>query len=368
MNKFGLFVLLWVLFSFLTTTSAQIESWQFKDNCAIQATTDDWVFSGTILATGYGGIHGFNAHWETPRVMARIDRFVEGRLSPDNRWYAVPQERVIYAESYNHEHVIEAINVYSTFPDDVVFIVDWQNSWLQMWGYRELFWLDNEHILYEESEDFVHSLDELVTLNPFDDSATSWQAAVDILDGGSGFHREYVQFPSPDFTRTVYYGDLYDVASGDNLIELETSNNIAAWRPDSSAFVTEVANGEAQAALAMFDRDGNAIEIVLDGDPLNLRNPQNMQWSSDGRYLGLHPRSGTLQVFDFQDREVRDSCLSSATGFAWSPDATQIAFLEPGNGVQDVYVLDLPSWSYRAVARHIVQGRYSDTIIGWRNE
>lgn len=249
------------LMSFLIPSIVQENRWSFIEQCASYATMDAWSYEGTILATGYGGLHGIRADWETPRIVAHIRHHPNGRLSPDNRWYAGLEKQVFYSESFNHLHVTEAIQVYSTLDDNIVYSVPWQNSWLQMWGYREIFWLDNEHILYEYSEDFVHDLEELVSLNPFNETTSSWNASVDILDGGSGFRREYIQFPAPDFSRTIYYQynamqdrhyrALYNVQTSELLTEFQSpSGAMVSWLPDSSAFAIEITVDNAETALA----------------------------------------------------------------------------------------------------------------------
>lgn len=351
--------------------------WKYEERCAPQVLADAWEYDGTILMTGYAGLHGVNAAWETPRVVVPIGRHPTGRLSPDGNWFASLQGHVIYSQSYNHEHVIEAIQVFSTAEDTLVYTIPWQNSWLQMWGYREFFWFDNEHILYEYSENISHELDEFVTIDPISGTSTPFEAQVDILDGGSGFQREYVQFPSPDFTRTVfktYVPDetyrqwaLYDIQSGETIAPIQTQDDASfAWQPDSAAFVGHITTEDGRSSLLLFDRDGNITDTILEFDSDYVGVPQNMRWSPDGRYLGF--ARSTLLVIDTQRNLVLDTCFATARGIVWSQDGDQIAFLEPGDGLQDVYVLDLDTWSFRIVARHIIETSYWHMILGWRSD
>lgn len=377
MNRHGFFITICLCILTIEPTSAQESSWPLEERCATPAQAGAWSYDGTILATGYGGLHGISAAWDTPRVVARSGRNPSGVLSPNNRWYAVRKEHVIYAESYNHEHVIDAIQVYSTLDDNVVYSISWQNSWLNMWGYRELFWLDNEHILYERSEEFVHELEEIVILNPFDESTESWNAQIDVLDGGSGFYREFVQFPSPDFTRTVYYRydsdrnlfywALYDLTTGEELIKVETTDAVFSWLPDSSGYAAAITNDE-KTKLMSYDRFGESAVILLELGSANIQSPQDMIFAPNGQLLAFRPSADTLYIADMQGQAIFNTCLSISTGFSWSPGSHQLSFLESGNGTQDVYVLDLDSWSYRAIARHIVLDNYRDRIIGWRED
>ena len=370
------YCLLVVLFLILNPqTKAQETEWKFQEQCAAYATSN-LEFHGTILATGYGGLHGINANWETPRIVARINRYSDGRLSPDQRWYAEVLENVIYAESFNDEHVIENIRVSSTLGDSTVYVIPWQNSWLQMWGYREFFWINNDHILYEFSDNFVHDLEELVSVNPFENTVVQWNASIDILDGGSGFQHQYIQFPSPDFTKTVYFPSLYqdhfalyDVSSGELVSKLPSmADAVVAWQPDSSAFALEITTNDNQTELVIYDSEGNFIESLFELGSYRIHTPENIRWSYNSQYLAFRPASRTLLIADTKSQSVLDTCLTTGTGFSWSPDGTQIAFLEPGSGIQGVTVFDLPTWTYRIVARHIVQTDFWDKVIGWRED
>jgi hypothetical protein len=378
-SKYKQYIILLLLLLPIVSTNAQDHLWTFKEQCATHASINAWAFAGTILLTGYGGLHGVNADWDTPRVLARIGPYSDGYLSPDNRWYAEPEGHIIYSESYNHEHIVDSIEVYSTRGDNIVYSIPWQNSWLQMWGYREMFWINNDHILYEYSDNFVHELDELVAINPFEDARTAFDASIDILDGGSGFQREYVQFPAPDFTRTIYsrydpdrslqYWGVYDIASGQALKELQVgSEAVFAWLPGSSGFAGQITTNDERTELALFDRNGELIETIYDLGTSQILYPQNIRWSSNGQYLAFKPSHGTLLIADTQTREVVDTCLSTGSSFAWSLADAQISYLEPGDGVRKVYVFDLPSSSFRAVAHHIVQSSYWAKVIGWRED
>jgi len=336
---------------------AQEDTWPIEDRCATYASIDAWTYDGTILMTGYGGLHGVNADWETPRVLVFTLR--NGILSPNGNWYAGLDEAFYYSETMNHFHDIMGILVYSTRGDNLMYSIPWENSWLTNWGAREFFWLDNEHLLYEHSEDYVHGLDELVSINPFDNLVTPWEAGIDILQVPS--------FPSPDFTRTVLFrypqtAILYDVASGDGLVRFQIplyKLNLT-WSLDSHLFVAEVLEND-QDLLALFDKNGQRLDTIAKFDIAT-----GLSWSSDGRYLAFHSHHGSLLLADMQQRRIFDTCISTVRSLAWSPAGSQLAFLEPGTGTKNVYVLDIQSWSYRSVARHIIETDWLDYLIGWR--
>lgn len=378
-NEANMRYLLLILMTLITSVPAAAQNTIFdmKEQCASRASVDAWSYDGTILATGYGGLHGITANWETPRVLARTSRYSNGRLSPNQELYAVFQETIFFSESFNNEHTIEAIKVFSTLNDNVVYSIPWENSWLNMWGYREMFWLNDEQILYEYSDDFVHELDEIRVVNPIEGTTEKWDTAIDILDGGSGFGREYIQFPSPNFNRTIYrsfhptesrrFWALFDPNKPEPMTELLTyGDSIFAWLPDSSGFVGQITDEDEYKSLKYFDSNGNEIATVLDLEQERIYLPNNLKFSSDGKYLAVKIWGGNLLIVDMKNQELIDTCLSTADNIAWSPDNSQIVFLEPRSGTQNVYVLDITSWSYRAVAKHIVQSTRWDKIIGWR--
>lgn len=370
--------LLSVLFAVLSAlisvpASAQENAETALKRCAAYSDENTWTYAGTILATGYGGLHGINAAWETPHIVVGGGYNDEGRLSPDGRWYLTLKENVIYSESLNHLHEIEAIHVHSTFDDNTAYIVPWQNSWVNMWGRREVFWFDNEHILYEFAEDPFQP-GNFFLINPFTSEITPQVFPVDILDGGSGFDREYIQTSSPDFTRTIYQAHVYDLTSEvplppeDALAKLEAPKwkENFLWLPDSSAFIGEIAVTEDHTRLDLFDRDGSFMTTLFDLGEERIFPRYAIQVSPDGRYLVFE--HGTLHLIDIKTGTVTDTCLNPGRGFAYSPDGTQIAFVKPGRGLQEVYVFDLPTWTYRAVAYHIVKYDISNRVIGWRKD
>jgi hypothetical protein len=193
------------------------------------------------------------------------------------------------------------------------------------------------------------------------------------VDGGDGFNIEYVQYPSPDFTRTIYrdrnawFWALYDATTGEILSEFETTReSVFSWSQDSQRFLGEISD-ESKTEFVLFDSEGNEIETVFDVDGDGIRTPHQLVWSPEKRYVALNLT--TLHILDFERREVIDTCLTVGKGMSWSPDNTQLAFTQPGSYITaDVRILDIATWSMHAVARHIVNYDGYDIVIGWRNE
>ena len=85
------------------TTYAQdnnsLAGWEIEEHCIEEPRhpPDDWTYDGTLLMSGYAGIHAMQSNWETPHVEAfyRSDvqgnrPIIRGQISPDGNWYAVP--------------------------------------------------------------------------------------------------------------------------------------------------------------------------------------------------------------------------------------------------------------------------------------
>lgn len=73
--KYSIFVILICSISLIIHAQEATEEpesgWEIVERCVGEPITssDDWTFEGTILASGWAGIHGINASWDTPRVL-----------------------------------------------------------------------------------------------------------------------------------------------------------------------------------------------------------------------------------------------------------------------------------------------------------
>ncbi len=88
--------------------------WPVEERCVGAPTKPPkgWSYDGTILMTGYAGIHGVNAKWDTPRVLAKLsDKDVwGGALSPDGKWYASPYGERFTTESLQQRKQMKSDN------------------------------------------------------------------------------------------------------------------------------------------------------------------------------------------------------------------------------------------------------------------
>jgi hypothetical protein len=361
--------------------------WPIVERCVTPTVRpDDWTFEGTILLEGYAGIHGVNDALSTPRVLVFLpEHGVPGGagLSPDGKWYALLGGKTFYADSYYFFNVQE-IQVFSTVNNEEIYRVPWRNSYAENWGMRRMYWLDNQHLIYESSENATYSPGGgILIINPFDGSTSKWTGKmsdvlyVNLLRSYVGcfyWSAYWTQTPSPDFTRILITAShaLYDIWSGEVIVEINSATGpYVSWAPDSSVFAVEIhiEPGENQETrqLVLFDRDGHLFDVVLtDQRVVNVPSA----WSHDGRYLTViiaHQENLTLHIVDLHAHQIINTCLQTGEGAAFSPDNTQLAILEPGEGTKYLMVLDLESWALHPVANHIVDFRHGD-VIGWRED
>jgi hypothetical protein len=335
--KRPLIPLLFLILLTLTSAAAAQDGspspgWPVIERCLTPTPRPDgWTFEGTILLTGYAGIHGVNDAWPTPRVMAQFDGLtLEGGagLSPDERWYARVTGYIIFTGTYNDEYIVEEIVVHSTINRNEVYRLPWQNWFLANWGEDKMYWVDNEHLLYVRKDIAdgagPYYSGESLVINPFDGTTVPWEGpATGILDVGDLWRISFsrvidAQYVAPDLSRTVVPLGVRDTATN----ELLTGINIADegysnWMRDSSHFVTELdadPNEDSELRqLALYDRDGNLIDVLMTFEEGSWLSATTEAWSSDGRYLAFkivnrndYSNYG-LFVADLNERQITKS-------------------------------------------------------------
>lgn len=383
-----------LLFVLPYATAAQDDEppsgWPIVERCVTPTVRPDgWTFEGTILLTGYAGIHGVNDAWPTPRVLVFLgNNTVPGGagLSPDGRWYAELGGEEYFSD-IDKEYIVDVqeIRVYSTKNDGEVYNVPWMNSYLHNRDMCQMYWLDNQHLIYESTEFVIFRLGNIFIINPFDGSTSTWDGRIySVLCSGSPSSLvDMAQYPAPDFTRSLVPG----FGSQPTLRTLYTQNGYALaefnttrwpyvfWAPDSSHFVIEIDLNPHElwenetGRLVLFDRDGSFVDNIFISENRGIIRT-NSAWSDDGHFLTFETRrigeADRFYIVDLQAHQIVNSCLQIGDGVAFSPDNTQLALLEPGEGTKYVMVLDLESWTLHPVANHIVDWRNS--LIGWRED
>jgi hypothetical protein len=363
--------------------------WPVVERCVTPTVrSDGWTFDGTILLEGYAGIHGVNAAWPTPRVLVFLRDAVmagDAGLSPDGKWYAKLHQEIFYGKNYNDLFAIDGIRVYSTEDRNEVYFFSWDNYYFRNEGGDRMYWLDNSHLIYKYIRRASGERVRTLVIDPFDGSTIEWKGVkrYRVLYIRAIYPWEWpTQYPSPDFTRVLIYwfwgGEppgLYYPASYGLITEINLAHEPSVkWMQDSSRFVAEIDTDPDEQResrqLALFNREGNQLDVLIAlGDDDSLSIPA-AGWSSDGRYLAVtikHQENRVLHLVDLDNHQIINTCLPIGDGAAFSPDNTQLALLEPGTGTRYVMVLDLETWTLHPVARHIVEDG-DGSVIGWRED
>jgi hypothetical protein len=355
---FCLLLLTFTLAHAQESTPEPTDGWTIEQRCVTEPTTppDDWFFDGTILMTGYQGIHAVNANFETPFVIAPWG-IAGGALSPDGRWYAMPNGDVHRNNNMiDYSMSIDEIIVYRTTPQPESYTIAWDllNVTIDPINLPlYITWLDNEHFVFYTGNSW-RTIDPVLA-NPFTGEIQSWDYPL-ILDHAA---------ISPDTTRLVVDGGLYDFASVEQIQSVRLS--AVRWANDSSFFI-----GVNRSQIVQVDRDGAVRTLVQFPTDQNLypyspHRLKNTSISADMRYIAYADYSelqSHLYIIDLQEQRLFDTCLDIRDGVEWSPSGHQLVLLGLGDEQNPVNVLDVDSWSLYTVAYHTVS--YYGGIIGWR--
>lgn len=347
---------------------------------------DGWTYPGTLLMSGYAGIHAMQADWETPRVVAFFDSgelgepLEGGQLSPDGSWYAVPIGETWVEPSLNQYWLTNGLRIYSTVDDTVLNfdlseyddLLDYSRAGFYgtAWTYQAVRWLNNDEL-------FIGSF----LFNPFREAGIDVEVAPIPVALSLGIDFE----ASPDWTRV--YSFIVSGERGEGLFDPEhpdkaiayLKTEAVAWLHDSSGFIGEQ-QVEAEEWLSLFDRNGEFIErlFISEGGRLDVHRlvagRNELGWSPDNRYFAfVHypPQSqpSQLMIADRQNRVVVNTCLRPASQPTWSPDGSQLAVLLRADENLRVTILDLNTWIAYDVARHSgIGGALQPDMIAWRSD
>lgn len=344
--------------------------------------SDDWSYSGTLLMSGYAGIHAMQTDWATPHVEAFFysddlgDPIDGGQVSPDGRWYAIPIGTIETEPSLNQFWITDGLRVYSLTDDTELnfdlnhydYLLDYDR--LAFYGttgvYQATRWLNNDVLIIGS-----------FMIRPFDS-----QIEVSTIIIAESYFADFEV--APDWSRVYGFtasGErgkgILDPKSPDEAINLLQARAIA-WRPDSSSFIAEQ-QIEGIRQLSLFNRDGEFIEklYVPDDGFMDIRRQvagrNELGWSSDNQYFAFvyyPPLSKPTQLIllDMENRVAINTCLRSVSQPIWSPDGTQIAILSRATENLKVVVFDLDTWVAYDVARHSgISGALRPDMIAWRN-
>jgi hypothetical protein len=358
------------------------QAWPVEVNCIPDPVLppDEWSYPGTILMSGYAGIHGIQLDWETPHIVAFFRKDADrdyplygGQLSPDGNWYAAPIGEHWAEISFNNYWDVRKVRLYSMsgVSEEITFdLADYRDLYQYFptaWSYLPIEWGNSERLIIGELsiKPFMGAVEKL----PFDLSAITYTE----------------RFVSPDLTRSfgsIRFG--HDSPMG-GLVSLdvglledsELANVVGlSWRRDSAGFMAAV---KSDSQLVMYDRDGNRLESVFSlGEEVDIfhrgaSGRNDLNWSPDDKqfaftYRPQYPESRHLYIVNLDRKTVTDTCLQPMTQPVWSPDGKMLAYLANARENLKIIVVDLETWNSYDIGRQ--SGRYgwtnSPEMVGWR--
>lgn len=360
-----------VLLSFMSlqvfaqeTTEEAPQGWPIVERCIGEPTNPpaDWSFEGTILATGWAGIHGINAEWDTPHILIfQDDWYLWGAgLSPDREWYAVIQYDLI--DGFPRDYVrTYGIKVYSTGDRELSYFYPIEAS---EDGY--VFWLDNEHLIYRV-------YDNAYRINAFTGDTIDYEGMVNermlISDDA-----QFAVFSSYN-TIEWYFVDL----SNNEIVFVEWNGYPTRILPDSEFIIVhrrQEIEGDSYSetgSVVLLNQDGKLVNTIYVGDTPAIGLYASLLYlthglSNDGRYYAFVPieetgaRTGILHLADLQEQIVIRTCLlTTNVGLAWSPTENKLIVGSSEYGQQAFQILDLDLWQ-----AYYTDQYHDGSIIGWR--
>jgi len=379
---------------------------------------EDWTFDGTILYWGDHGIHGYNADWETTRVLNFLDPVpgatspAGGSYSPDMMWYALPQgDAYCSVTCTNYTGIVDYISVYDISgnnPRDRITF-EWQNAYYATAGAGgsppapRPIWIDNSTFLYMYGDGTVDETETRI-VEPFGEEIfiQAFEREVNLQTTSFNLHT------SPDITRNITFQReddnswtfaLIDLVNDEvihsdedsdlSLIDDDPMTTNTSWSSDSQWFLMRRSDDQIR-RLILFDRDGHE-EIVLITLPNPERDPHfyyfetfHVEWSQDSRYVYIawnesQKDVGSVRatierhgVFDLEERRFTDFCTLDTSagmhwaGVFWSPD-NQYLGVEMWDWVNNSGWLNILDWQ-TGTSYEVLSFERSLRAIGWREE
>jgi hypothetical protein len=349
-------------------TEEASQGWPIVERCVGEPTTPpaDWSFEGTILATGWAGIHGINAGWETARVLAfqdsHNDNFISESISPNGLWHIklygstaagnltdgnpstianqiIVTDMLTMSESYSIS--LTSANIW------------WRAREVHDYGSVRVFWWNETHVaLLNKLINLTTGEIEDLPINLYHNNDSSLapdhsrEVAGTIPFRGTSFLLRFENGVGVrDNALSQYLGFIWEID----------------WSSDSTFFagVGVQSIRDENETLYLFSRDGELIANVYHQNDVFQMFPDI---SYNNNYLIFLADNHKLMIADIPNAIVYDTCNQILYGpQAWSALDEQFAFLPIGEGQRPVLVFDLNDWQIYET------GFYHDgAVIGWR--
>lgn len=345
----------WVLFAAVIAIilagssqyAAQDSGWTPVEACAgLPSAAPETPFDGLLVMVGSDAARAFRDEVATTYVLSFAGgNFVNaGAVSPDGKYYAVPNGVITTVSSSDVRYTVQEIRILST--ETVPRIVE-RIPWRASFPYGTRFTSSGDippiHWLDEDTIQFVSGT--------ISDGHTPVQ--VDVFEGGEmEIAKGYPALAaSPDRSRALAIRDgglaLIDTATTGIVTALPPAPYGAlqsAWSPDGAQLaLTTIESGEI--VLRIYRDDAAESETILTLPPEEIL--WNLRWSPDGTQLAFttfdpQTNENRLHIADAGARTITDTCLPLVAdvdgkpfaALAWSPDSTRIAVLTAQTSAQ----------------------------------
>lgn len=287
-----------------------------------------------------------------------------GAMSPDGRYYAVPNGVIQTNSSADVRYVVQELRVITTETvPRIAARVPWQASFpvgtrfATTQGIPSIHWLDADTFAFpsgsmngEQVWQRVAPFSQPTTIEDFPAAAASPLSP----DGRRGLRPDGLGWA------------IYDLSTSETSARLPrlSAAQTRLWSPNSAnlAAVVERPSGT---ALALFASDGAPVTDVQAAEP--GQQVWNVRWSPDGSrlvYALFDPETEINRVFiyDLTSSETQDTCIDLTThpqALTWSPDGAQLALVADVGGGDALWLFDPAADTLQRL------GSASGGLLGW---
>lgn len=335
--------------------------------CTTPSLADESLFNGVILSfVPADGVRALRPEIATTYYVAFDggNLTAGGAVSPDGRFYAVPNGVIQTNSAADVRYVVQEIRIITTETvPRIAARIPWQASFpvgtrfATTQGIPPVKWLGSEVVAFPsgsmngeqvwERVDFSASP---VDVQPFEAAALTPLSP----DGSRGLQATAGGWLIRDTDTNTIVGRLPRLSAA----------QFTAWSPDS-ARLAAITHQPTSTRLELFWRGGAPAAVIAEAERGWAL--WNIRWSPDGKQLAYalydpEANLSRLYLYDVATGEASDTCLDlfpHPQAVAWSADGTRLAVLSEQNAEAGLYAFDL---TRNALSR---LSPYTGGLLGW---
>lgn len=287
-----------------------------------------------------------------------------GSVSPDGRYYAVPNGVIQTNNSADIRHVVQEIRIITTETvPRIAARIPWQASFpvgtrfATTQGIPSILWLDAQTVAFPSGSMNGEQLWQRVdfSTSPADIQPFEVEPFVpEAPDGSRGFKPDSLGWGIYDLATQTFVGRLPRLSAAQTIV----------WSPDSSRLAA-IINQPNSTQLVLFWRGGAEAEQVIETEM--GRAIWNVRWSPDGKQLayGLYDPEANLSrlyLYQVETGVSVDTCLDllpHPQAVVWSEDGSHLAVLSHTTGEESLFSFDPTSNTLSYLSP------YTGGLLGW---